>query len=136
MKIKVIHVSRRLQWPIWAVLIVSGWLALGGVTILLSSYFGRDVHLCLFKWLTGFACPTCGFTRGLLVLVNGNIIQCWLYNPLLFSLLAFSLIFLIMRVLFARTVQIILTPSERKLGWFLALILFIANWAYIIFYVK
>lgn len=130
-----VHVTRRPPWPLWAVLVVFVWLGLGATVICLSYHFDHPVRLCLIKRLTGFACPTCGFTRGTLAFLHGHIIRAWLYNPLLFS--AFGLFFALtaIRVLFARGVKIILSKQEKTLAWILVILLFFINWAYVIIYV-
>jgi hypothetical protein len=61
--------------------------------------------------------------------------QGWLYNPLLFSVLALFIAVTGIRILFARGLRIRLTGRERAITWLLAGILFAANWAYVIFYV-
>ena len=136
MKINVVHVCRRPQWPVWAVIVVLGWLALGGAAVWLSSYHDRVVTLCLIKRVTGLPCPTCGFTRGVLSLLSGRPGQGWLYNPLLFSVLGLFVAATGIRILFAHAVTIRLTGPERAIAWLLAAILFAANWAYVIFYVR
>jgi hypothetical protein len=135
MKFEFVHVSRRPQWPVWAVIIVLGWLALGGAAVWLSSYHDRVVTLCLIKRFTGLPCPTCGFTRGVLSLLSGRPGQGWLYNPLLFSVLALFVLATGIRVFFAHAVTIRLTGPERAIAWLLAAILFAANWTYVIYYV-
>ena len=135
MKIELVRVSRRPAWPYWAVLIVLAWSGLGAAALFLSAYLGRPVQLCLLKRLTGFPCPTCGFTRGALSFLHGHLIQAWLYNPLLYSVLALFAIIVIMRVILARAVRISLTRAERRAAWILALALFFANWAYVVLYV-
>jgi hypothetical protein len=135
MKIRIVHVSRRPPWPLWAVLIVIFWLALIAAVVYLSKRLDRPVQLCLFRRLTGYDCPTCGSTRGILSLLHGHIIETWLYNPLLFSLLIIFCIVTAIRVFFARGIQINLTRAERLFAWILAVILFAGNWMYIIFYV-
>jgi len=135
MTIRVVQVSRRPPWPLWAVLIVIFWLSVGGATLLLSDHLDRPVRLCLVKRLTGVPCPTCGFTRGALSLLRGRIIRAWLYNPLLFT--AFGLLFIdtASRVLLARSVRISLTDRERRIAWIVVFVLFLANWGYVIKYV-
>ena len=135
MKFEVVHVCRRPQWPLWAVLIVLVWLALGGAAVWLSSHHDRPVTLCLIKRVTSLPCPTCGFTRGVLSLLSGEPGQWWLYNPLLFSVLALFIAVTGIRILFARGLRIRLTGTERAIAWLLSAILFAANWAYVIFYV-
>jgi hypothetical protein len=38
--------------------------------------------LCLFKQVTGFACPACGTTRSVVELTHGNVINGLAINPL------------------------------------------------------
>lgn len=135
MKIDVVQVCRRPPWPFWAVLIVLLWMGLGAAAISLMAHLDRPVDLCLIKRCTGAACPTCGFTRGVLSLLHGQICQAWLYNPLLYSLLVVFFSATAIRVIFARSVRINLTSTERLITWILVFALFLANWAYVIFYV-
>jgi len=135
MKIEIVHVSRRPRWPLWAILIVFVWSACGASMVWLSAYFHRPVQLCLVKRLTGVACPTCGFTRGALSLLGGHIAQAWLYNPLLYTVLALFSAVIAVRIIWARRLCISLTSKERKAAWIVAGTLFFVNWAYVIFYV-
>jgi hypothetical protein len=93
---------------------------------------GRPIYTCLFKRLTGIPCPTCGFTRGALCLLHGRVGQAWLYNPLLFSVLGVLLIAIVLRLVFARSVRVYLTHTERAIAWVLAVVLSCINWAYVI----
>ena len=43
---------------------------------------GFFVHPCIFHQVTGFYCPGCGGTRAVLALLKGNIIQSFLYHPI------------------------------------------------------
>ncbi len=135
MKIELVQVCRRPPWPLWAVLIVLVWSALGAGALLMSAHLGRPVELCLIKRCTGVACPTCGFTRGALSFLHGQAGRAWLYNPLLNSALALFFAGAAVRVIFARGVRISLTRTERSAAWVLAAVLFLANWAYVILYV-
>lgn len=38
--------------------------------------------VCLFKRATGFACPSCGSTRALLSILNGDFTEAFFLNPL------------------------------------------------------
>lgn len=60
--------------------------------LLLGDYF----HLYLFcpiKKVTGLYCPGCGVTRMLLSILKGNFYQAFRYNPLIFILLPFFIIY-------------------------------------------
>jgi hypothetical protein len=116
-------------------MIVLGWMGLGAVSVLLMAHLDRPVVLCLIKRCTGIPCPTCGFTRGLLSLLHGNITQAWLYNPLLFSVLILFFTAAAVRILFARRLRVYLTNTECKIAWILSFVLLFVNWAYVIFYV-
>ena len=135
MKIELVQVPRRLNWPLWAILLTFIWMSLGSATIWLGRYLNRPVHLCLLKRLTGLACPTCGFTRGMLSLLHGDITQAWLYNPLLFSVLTLFFTAAVVRILLGRSLRVYLTGTERQIAWILSFALLFINWAYVILYV-
>jgi len=135
MRIELIHISRRPAWPYWAVLIVLVWFGLGAGAMALASHLNQSVQLCLLKRLTGYPCPTCGFTRGALSFLHGHVVQAWLYNPLLYSALALFAAFVAIRVTLAREVRVSLNRTERRAAWILATALFFANWVYVILYV-
>jgi hypothetical protein len=69
----------------------------------------------------------------MLSILQGRPLQAWLYNPLLCSLLLLLFLKTSVRLTLGKGVQITLTPTERNLAWFLAAILFAANWLYVIF---
>lgn len=49
---------------------------------------------CVFKEITGFYCPGCGITRCLLAFLNLNFYQAFRYNPLVFLMLPFLLVYI------------------------------------------
>lgn len=133
MKLEMVRVPRRLGWPLWAVIVVCVWLALGGSALHLSSRLEQPLQLCLFKRVAGVPCPTCGFTRGALCMLHGQPVSAWLCNPLLFSALVLFFAACVSRLIFARSVKITLTRTERHAGWVLIIALLLCNWAYVIF---
>jgi hypothetical protein len=130
-----VHVRRRPNWPWWSILLVVLWTGLGSANLLLAASAGQPQALCLFKHLTGRPCPTCGFTRGALLLLSGHPIQGWLHNPLLFSLLAGFAVMTGVRVVLARGLTVRPRRQEKKAVWIMALVLFALNWLYVIRYV-
>lgn len=53
--------------------------------VLWESYmriFNHPFTPCLFKNITGIACPSCGVTRSVLMLAHGSVTQALLMNPL------------------------------------------------------
>ena len=68
------------------------------ICILVISYLivGNQIHFYLFcpiRKLTGLYCPGCGVTRMLLHILKGNFYQAFRYNPLLFMMLPFFIIY-------------------------------------------
>lgn len=135
MRLERVQRERAPGWPGWAILLLMLWLALGVANLLLGAAYGRPAPLCLLKRLTGWPCPTCGFTRGTLAFLQGHPIQGWLYNPLLFSALGLIGVVIAVRLLFGRGLHVHLTHRERIAAWILALALLAANWLYVIRYV-
>lgn len=134
MQVDIVKVPRRPDWPGWAVAIVAIWLGLVGLSHIVSQHM--DVHgtACMFRRITGYPCPTCGATRGVVALLQGDLIHCWLYNPFLFSIGFLWLLHLSARLFTARAVRIMMCRRERAIVWFLATVLLMGNWAYLIYY--
>lgn len=67
-------------------------LLLGGYAYLLYELTTGRHHpgqtVCLFKTVTGLACPSCGTTRGLVALLHGDWHAATLINPLVWPLAA------------------------------------------------
>ncbi len=53
----------------------------------------NDFTPCLFKNVTGIACPSCGSTRSLIEICRGNIIDAFFINPLGFIVAGILFIF-------------------------------------------
>ncbi|HET6427044.1 MAG TPA: DUF2752 domain-containing protein [Phycisphaerae bacterium] len=135
MRVEISRVPRRPPWPLWAVLVAAGMVALVALAMMLGQRAGADPPLCLMKRLTGVPCPTCGATRGGLALLRGRAVRAWLFNPLLFTLAGLWAAATLLRVLTARKLTFSLTRPERILVWSVLAALFAANWAYVIAYV-
>ena len=135
MKARLVKVPRRPPWPLWAVALVLGWLATVGAAVWMMLRHHTQVDLCLFRRLTGYPCPTCGSTRGVLHILQGDIPAAWAFNPLLFTVLAVAGALLAVRVAFGRAVRIRLTRGEQRIAWIVGTALLLLNWAYVIVYV-
>jgi uncharacterized protein DUF2752 len=57
-------------------------LACGVAVLALFPALVSAAPACVFKGLTGLACPTCGATRALLALASGHPAQALAWNPL------------------------------------------------------
>ena len=44
---------------------------------------------CVVKAVTGYPCPGCGITRGLLAILRGDLREAWRRNPASFAVLLF-----------------------------------------------
>jgi len=91
-----------------------------------------DWH-ALFFWL--FALFTCGFAVA--VLFADNIVRMAFYLTLSLGASAglFFLAVLAARLLVARTPRLELSATEKRITWGALIVLFIANWVYVIVYV-
>jgi hypothetical protein len=135
MQLELVRVSRRPPWPWWVYGVVFVWAALGLMVLALSHGRERPVELCNFKRLTGIPCPTCGFTRGTLRFLGGHPVEGWLFNPLLFTVLALFGASVVLRVVGRRAVRLNLSRTQRKVAWAVAIGLVLLNWLYVIVYV-
>ena len=64
------------------------WLAASGATALLGTVWlkaGLPFPACPFKAFTGCPCLTCGATRAVLRLLQGDVSGAFLFNPLVFA---------------------------------------------------
>ena len=71
--------SRNKLYTLWSAACIAGyiWLILN---------YHRSVHsiepgLCLFKRVTGIPCPSCGSTRSVLSMLNGDFMAAIRWNP-------------------------------------------------------
>jgi hypothetical protein len=91
---------------------------------------------CVFKDLTGVPCPTCGATRSVVHLAQGEFFSSFSMNPLVslcfvIAALAFfySMITLIARI---PRIGVILSDKEKNIVRFGTVALVMANWCYIL----
>jgi hypothetical protein len=93
---------------------------------------------CLFKDLTGFACPTCGSTRSVMHLAHGEVLAALALNPLIamiFVAAALYCIYCIVTVVFGLPRLVIIpTEQERTLFRSMAVSLIVAQWAYLFYH--
>lgn len=127
-----VRVGRRLNIPRWAVAVIAAWLTLATAAIVLQKITGKPLLICWFRRLVGIPCPTCGATRAVMALARGQLIESWLYNPLVVTLGLLGGAWLIARCGFGRALSLGLTPRQRRLAWAGFWLLFLANWAYVI----
>lgn len=132
MRLGIKRVSRRPDWPAWAVGAALGWLALVAAACWFSAHTGHDVRLCLFHRLTGLSCPTCGSTRMTLSLLRGDVQAAVGSNPLVFAAAAVAGALLVMRLVAGRAVRLELSRRQRLVVWLGLLAAFLGNWVYVL----
>jgi len=89
---------------------------------------------CVFRAFTGIPCPTCGATRSLVHLANGNLSASFGMNPAIALLLFAALLMFAYDVatLFSGSrISLSLTPREATLMRAGAVVVLLANWAYL-----
>ena len=114
-----------------------GWLAWSLWHYNLHSAFTP----CPFKNVTGIACPSCGSTRSLTKIAQGNFYDALLTNPLGFIIAAILIIFplwLLYDIVFSKDSlhkSYIKFENTLKIKWVAIILisLIIANWAWNIF---
>lgn len=123
-------------WPGWVVGVTVGWLTAHALSAYVNVVHddGRAV-LCLFKRITGVPCPTCGVTRGLLALADGDPVAALVCNPLVFVLLGLLAALLLLRVVGGRVLRLELGVSGRRAAYAAAAAALLANWVYVIRFV-
>jgi hypothetical protein len=77
--------AKKLYYTFFSVLFV------GMVWLLLHHYQIIDIG-CFFKKITGLPCPSCGTTRSVLALLNGEFSKAFYWNPFGFLILAILLV--------------------------------------------
>jgi hypothetical protein len=91
---------------------------------------------CVFKGITGFPCPTCGTTRSMLSLSQGDIATALAMNPLIALGLVgavLSFLYSIITLIFnLKRMSVILTGREKTVVRTIAVIFFLVQWTYLI----
>ena len=115
---------------------IFGFVALWGLVVItarvFTHYTGADLDTCLFHRLTGYSCPTCGTTRGLMAMARGSWRESFAWNPLTMTGAVAGSLALVGRALTARTVEFEFTSTEKRLLLGFALAVTGINWAWLI----
>ncbi|RMG47265.1 MAG: DUF2752 domain-containing protein [Acidobacteria bacterium] len=119
------------------VIAVVGLLAILGMWTLPLDLLAGFAGVCRFHAWTGWPCPTCGITRGLLAVAHGDPFRALRMNPLLIGGIlatgAYAPVALALWIFRAPRPRIaLLTPSARWGTLFLAVAAVLANWAFLV----
>ena len=92
---------------------------------------------CMFLAVTGHPCVTCGATRAAIAFFHADFWSAWKWNPFVFLFLSGLSIFdvyafavLVVRAPRLRIVQF--TPREKIFVRFVAIMLLLSNWIYLL----
>jgi hypothetical protein len=92
---------------------------------------------CVFLEVTGHPCVTCGATRSAIAFFHADFWSAWKWNPLVFLFLsglsifdAYAFAVVVIRAPRLRVVQF--TPAQKIVLRFLAVILLLLNWIYLL----
>ena len=92
---------------------------------------------CVFKGITGVPCPTCGATRSVLLLSQGDIAAAFAMNPLtalgLIAAIPYFMYSVVRLVFNLPRMSFILTDREKTMVHGTAVLLLLVHWAYLIF---
>ncbi len=133
MKLFFVITPRNLGIPWWGGSLVALWLAVVGASAWLGHVSGQYPVLCLFKRVFGVPCPSCGTTRAVLALINGQLWMAVRMNPLMTLILICLSATAVARILFRRGVRLELTMRERCVLYTTSTLAVTGNWAYVVF---
>ncbi|HAS55616.1 MAG: hypothetical protein A2X56_14025 [Nitrospirae bacterium GWC2_57_13] len=116
-------------------------LLYGGIVLLglLAVRFlpvARFLPSCYFRSFLGIPCPSCGTTRSIVSLVRGDVLGSLVMNPLAAVVIHIALLWFGYSVLAALFVlprpSLLLTEKEKNAVRLGAVMLALANWAYLV----
>ena len=82
------QLSKYKLYTISVLCLLAGYSYLAYSVILNPHAINEGPTLCLFKNVTGIPCPSCGVTRSMACLLQGNVLQALYWNPIGILLLA------------------------------------------------
>jgi hypothetical protein len=113
----------------------------GGIA-LLALFAGRFLPVlalapsCMFKSLTGVPCPTCGATRSIVFLSQGDVVSAFTMNPLIVACVLSAVLYLpysLFTLVFDRPrIDVALSEKEKDRIRAMALLLILLNWMYLV----
>lgn len=120
-------------WQFWiSAAFVTLWAGVVYAVHTFSTVTGQNMLLCVLRRTTGIPCPTCGSTRAVFDIASGQLLEGFLHNPLVVTLLLVAVGIVLMRFMLGKRVSVTLNCRERKLAWATLLSLIGLNWWYVI----
>lgn len=120
-------------WQFWiATAFVALWAGVVYAIHTFGTVTGQNMLLCVLRRTTGIPCPTCGSTRAVFDIASGQLLDGFLHNPLVVTLLAVGTGIVLLRFIFGKQLAVTLNSKERTLAWTTLLTLVGLNWWYVI----
>lgn len=132
MRLQAVPATRIPRLPRWGIAIAVAWATLVLVIAYFDAISGGSTPVCTFRRVTGLPCGTCGGTRATLALARGAFGSALALNPLVAVALLLATGYSLWRGVIGRTLRAELSRGERTAVWLGLVLLFIANWAYLI----
>lgn len=126
------RVPRTIPLPLWAILILSLWGAVVVVRAFGDPMASPDPLACRFQSITGYPCGTCGATRALGALLDGDPAAAVASNPLAVAGGALMVLWLAVRVIAGVEPAWPSGRRARRILWLGVLALFLLNWGWVI----
>ena len=133
MKIVVRPIVRWPQIPLSIFGFISLWALIVVAAHLYAHCTGATLDTCLFHRLTGYSCPTCGTTRGLLAMARGAWRESFAWNPMTMTGAVAGALAVTGRALTARTLVFEFTRVEKRVLLGIGLGILGINWAWLIY---
>lgn len=95
------------------------------IIYIIDKIYDIEIIFCPFYKLTGLCCPGCGITRMIESIIMGKFYQAFRYNPLMFILSPFLLIYLICRIIEIIKKKNIFTDKINNKIWICLLVIVI-----------
>lgn len=112
--------------------VVIAWLLLFFLGFFLSELSEHALPLCMMKLVAGIPCPVCGSMRALESLSRFEIIAAFRSNPLIVLFGFVTLVILVLRLLTGQTVRFEASNRQKLAAGIIVLVLFVANWIFLI----
>lgn len=128
-----IYTEKTSRWPKVPVWMLGVFLAWGGMVLgvwIANQHLRNPIVLCPMRLFTGHPCPTCGATRLVVCLCDGDIAGAIWFNPFLFAVMVFAGVILAIRLVFGRQVKVRWTSTRRILAWCLLGAGMLGSWTY------
>ncbi|HUF62673.1 MAG TPA: DUF2752 domain-containing protein [Verrucomicrobiales bacterium] len=133
MRIRIEPAAQSLPMPWYGFAALGAFGAFSAVVYWFGRHTGAEWTLCTMKRFTGVPCAGCRGTRAGLRLLAGDLPGAFSFNPLLAMLFVLIPVGLALRIGSRRTLRFELRKGDKIAIAIALVLLFAANWAYVIY---